>query len=108
MIKEPSKYDFAPAPSPGDLTPRLRVADRCDRCGAQAFVRIDVPLPPPDFDPMAPAGSVDPSPSADLYLCGHHYRECELTVIAAGYRVYDERYRINEKPTPGADNDLPA
>jgi hypothetical protein len=58
----------------------LRLADRCDRCGAQAFVRIYV-------------GELD------LLLCGHDYHVNEVLLAAKGYVVQDERHRINEKPS---------
>ncbi len=61
--------------------PELTHADRCDRCGAQAFVRATLP-------------SVD---GLDLLFCGHHYRDHELKLIAAGAVVRDERHRIDEQ-----------
>lgn len=39
--------------------PALSAADRCDRCGAQAFVRVEL------------AGGTD------LVFCGHHARQHE-------------------------------
>lgn len=72
-------------PAPDDRMPtrELRLSDRCDRCGAQAFVRVDTP-----------AGSV--------FLCGHDYAAAELTITAAGYPVEDERWAINSKPSTSA------
>ncbi len=44
------------APSPAALT--LNASDRCDRCGAQAFVRVVLS-------------------SGDLLFCGHHAKAYE-------------------------------
>ena len=47
----------------------LQVKDRCDRCGAQALVRVQMP--------------------SELLLdfCGHHYRQHELALMAQGADV---------------------
>lgn len=52
--------------------------DRCDRCGAQAYVR-----------------AVLPGVGA-LLFCGHHFRAHELALLAAGAEIVDERHRIDE------------
>lgn len=66
----------------------LAVADRCDQCGAQAFVRIHgVPLPT--------------GLSGDLLMCGHHFHESEILLVAAGYEIQDERDRINIERSSG-------
>lgn len=64
----------------------LRVADRADCCGAQAFVRVEVE-------------------DTELLFCGHHFAKHELVIIAAGYEVTDERWAINDKPSPSAIKD---
>lgn len=53
--------------------------DRCDRCGAQAYVRASIPA----------------ADGADLLFCGHHFRAFELGLVAAGAVVHDERHRID-------------
>jgi len=57
--------------------PSLTSADRCDRCGAQALVRVEL------------------ASGADLVFCGHHARmhEPRLREIAVGYR--DESARLS-------------
>ena len=50
----------------------LEAADRCDRCQAQAFVRVAV------------AGG-------QLLFCAHHYREVEASLAAAGATVLEDR-----------------
>ena len=63
----------------------LLQADRCDGCGAQAFVRV-----------------VHPSLEAwhgvlnrDLLFCGHHYNKAMLTGKLDEWSVLDERAKIN-------------
>ena len=60
----------------------LLPADRCDRCGAQAFVKVE----------MASGG--------DLLFCDHDYRRHELVLLAYAARVIDEREHINARPSP--------
>jgi len=55
--------------------------DRCDRCGAQAYVRATLP-------------SAD---GLQLLFCGHHFRAHELKLVAAGATIQDERHRIDEQ-----------
>lgn len=62
----------------------LTVADRCDRCGAQAFVRA-----------VLPGGS-------DLLFCAHHARAYDERLRAVASHVVDESDRINAKPSPSA------
>jgi hypothetical protein len=57
----------------------IRVADRCDRCGAQAFVLAKVL-------------------ETDLFFCGHHFHEHESKIREVAASVVDERDRINTKP----------
>lgn len=63
----------------------LTLADRCDRCGAQAFVRSSN------------------EKGYDLLHCGHHYNRYEPMLIAQGFAVVeDKREFINSKPSPSA------
>lgn len=64
-------------------TPTLNVADRCDRCRAQAFVLTQVE-------------------GVDLYWCGHHFARHEAALREVAVHVVDERWRINDKPSPSA------
>jgi hypothetical protein len=73
-----------PMPAEADVPPRiLQIADRCDRCHVQAWVRIETP-----------AGPVD--------LCARDYRASELTVLAAGYAVVDERAFLTHRTEAAA------
>lgn len=66
--------------------------DRCDRCGAQAFVAVTIPVP-------ARATNVE------LLFCGHHYSRHEQVFASQGYQVHDERHLINDKPSVSANAD---
>jgi len=54
-----------------DTTPLTR-ADRCDRCGAQAYVRAGLP-----------AGT-------ELLFCGHHAHQHRASLLVAGAALHDE------------------
>ena len=56
----------------------LKIADRCDRCGAQAFVL---------------ASGV----SGELMFCGHHYHKYEYKISQWAYKIVNELDTINEK-----------
>jgi hypothetical protein len=66
------------------LAPTLTAADRCDRCGAQAFVRVQ----------LASGG--------ELLFCAHHAREHAPALEAAGASVQDETERLTETPASAA------
>ena len=66
--------------------PSLTVADRCDRCGAQAFIRA-----------VFVAG--------ELTFCGHHGRELLVPLQRDALLVQDETEAINTKPSPSANSD---
>lgn len=55
---------------------QLKIADRCDRCGAQAFVLVK-------------------GVSGELYFCGHHYTKNEEALSKFAYEIIDEREHIN-------------
>lgn len=54
----------------------LTAQDRCDRCGAQAYVRA-----------VLASGS-------DLIFCSHHHREFAVGLKAAAVAIHDESDRI--------------
>ena len=66
--------------------PPLTAADRCDRCGAQAYIRVV----------LASGG--------ELLFCAHHGRahEAKLREIAAA--VQDHTDKLTEKTTPTASD----
>jgi hypothetical protein len=62
----------------------LTAADRCDRCGAQAYVR-------------ATMGS-----GFDLLLCAHHFHENENRLRKVATSIQDESERLAEVPATAA------
>ena len=58
-------------------TATLTIADRCDRCGAQAFVRVEL------------------ASGADLHFCGHHARQHETRLREIAVAWLDESERLN-------------
>ena len=65
--------------------PALGKADRCDRCGAQAFVRA-----------VLPGGG-------DLVFCAHHGKKYAENLRKVAVDFIDETERINERPSPSAN-----
>jgi ribosomal protein L37E len=55
---------------------QLKVADRCDRCGSQAFVLVK-------------------GIAGELMFCGHHYTKNQEALGNYAYEVIDERSHIN-------------
>jgi hypothetical protein len=61
-----------------DLIERqLTLQDRCDSCGAQAFVLVKLV-------------------SGELMFCGHHFNQHEAGLKMASYDIVDEREYIKE------------
>jgi hypothetical protein len=68
-------------------TSAIRAADRCDRCGAQAFLRAELP-----------GGGV-------LLFCGHHGKMHAEALRAAAINVIDETNRLHKTPASAPDGD---
>ena len=62
------------------LAPSLTAADRCDRCGAQAYVRASL------------------HGGGELLFCAHHGRE-HLPKLREHADIHDESDRLTETPT---------
>lgn len=58
------------------VTGVLSLTDRCDRCGSQAYVRVDFP-------------------TGRLLFCAHHYQEFESRLRPLATSVCDERERLH-------------
>ena len=58
------------------LAPTLTAADRCDRCGAQAFIRARL------------AGDME------LLFCAHHARQHMEALKASALDVQDDRHLL--------------
>ena len=55
---------------PVNTNAAITTSDRCDRCGAQAYVRATLV-------------------SGELYFCGHHGRELSRELVASSLNVFD-------------------
>jgi hypothetical protein len=62
------------------LSDTLNNSDRCDACGAQAFVWINMP-----------------NSKAGLLYCSHHFNKYEVKLREHAIDIVDERYKINKK-----------
>lgn len=68
------------------ISPQLTTIDRCDRCGAQAYVRV-----------------VLESSGGELLFCGHHARAVEATLKPIASQWLDETARLHEKAPVAVD-----
>jgi hypothetical protein len=59
----------------------LTAADRCDRCGAQAYVRVELPG------------------GGELLFCAHHGREHGDRLREVALNIHDETGRLIQTPT---------
>jgi hypothetical protein len=64
-------------------TPGLTATDRCDRCGAQAYVRVVLT-------------------KSELLFCAHHGRQHELKLREVAREFHDETARLTGTPTSAA------
>ncbi|PPB50205.1 DUF7455 domain-containing protein [Arthrobacter pityocampae] len=67
-------------------TRELTALDRCDRCGAQAYVR-----------------AVLQSSGGELLFCGHHARAVEANLKPLTSEWQDETQRLHAKPALADD-----
>jgi len=58
----------------------LTASDRCDRCGAQAYIRVVL------------------SAGGDLLFCSHHFNEHAEKLRPFAAEIIDESHRLNESP----------
>ncbi|MFC7374318.1 hypothetical protein ACFQS2_11540 [Brachybacterium sp. GCM10030267] len=65
--------------------PRLTAHDRCDRCGAQAYVKVRLEA------------------GGELMFCAHHARAHEDALKGIVSEVIDETERLHAKPEPVED-----
>jgi ribosomal protein L37E len=59
--------------------PRLSALDRCDRCGAQAYVQVELLC-------------------GELLFCAHHARKHEDAVRDVAIVIHDESDRLTRTP----------
>ena len=67
-------------------TTSLTAADRCDRCGAQAYVRVVL------------------TGGTDLLFCAHHGRQYELKLREIASEFHDETERLSGAPAGGSED----
>lgn len=67
------------------LAPALSAADRCDRCGAQAYVRARL------------------STGGELFFCAHHGRQHLPRLQHLAVEIHDESDRLHVPPAAPAD-----
>ncbi len=63
---------------------QTKTSDRCDACGAEAFVWVN-------------------GINGDLYFCGHHFNKGEAKIREYAFEIIDDREFINAKPSPAAN-----
>lgn len=66
----------------------LSAVDRCDRCGAQAYVRVEL------------AGG------AELLFCAHHAKQHEDKLREIAITIHDETGRLVDTPASAPDGEL--
>jgi hypothetical protein len=81
--KERPDVTTAVAPSAAALT----AGDRCDRCGAQAYLRVEL------------------SAGAELLFCAHHAREHGEALREVAVAVHDETHRLVDTPVTAAEGE---
>ena len=64
----------------------LTAADRCDRCGAQAYVRVVLS-------------------KSDLLFCAHHGRQHELRLREVAREFHDETARLSGTPKTASEDE---
>lgn len=65
----------------------LNATDRCDRCGAQAYVRAEL------------------SNGGELLFCAHHARAHEEKLREIAAQIHDETGRLANVPTIAPDDE---
>jgi 4-hydroxyphenylpyruvate dioxygenase-like putative hemolysin len=65
-------------------TGAINAMDRCDRCGAQAYVRVLF------------------NSRQELLFCAHHYRQHAPTLAKFAVNVQDETHRLTRCEWPGS------
>jgi len=62
-------------------TPQFSALDRCDRCGAQAYVRVELVS------------------GGELLFCAHHAREHAEKLQQVAATIHDDSERLSSKPS---------
>lgn len=65
----------------------LTAADRCDRCGAQAYLRVEL------------------KSGGELLFCAHHAREHGDKLKEIAVNVVDETHKLTQTPAVAPDGE---
>ena len=65
----------------------LTAADRCDRCGARAYIRVTLPG------------------GGELMFCAHHGRRHAPALQAVAMHIQDESDELNSTPASAPDGE---
>jgi hypothetical protein len=65
----------------------LTAADRCDRCGARAYIRVTLPG------------------GGELHFCAHHGRAHAPALRAAAAEIHDESRALTDPPAVAPDGE---
>ncbi|MBS44106.1 MAG: hypothetical protein CMH83_13265 [Nocardioides sp.] len=65
----------------------LTAEDRCDRCGAQAYLRVEL------------------QSGGELLFCAHHAREHSDALKEVASTVVDETHKLHGTPAAASDDD---
>jgi hypothetical protein len=66
----------------------LTAEDRCDRCGAQAYLRVELQT------------------GGELLFCAHHAREHGEALKEIAVNLLDETHKLAETPAIAPDDEL--
>ncbi len=66
----------------------LTAADRCDRCGAQAYLRVEL------------------QSGGELLFCAHHAREHGDKLKQVAIAVHDETHKLASTPAIAPEDEL--
>lgn len=66
-----------------EKTWQLTAMDRCDSCGAQAFIWVN-------------------GVSGDLLFCSHHFNKWEAKIREFAFEIVDEREKLQENRLVGS------
>lgn len=66
----------------------LTAEDRCDRCGAQAYLRVELQT------------------GGELLFCAHHAREHGEKIRQIAVKVIDETHKLSTTPTVAPDREI--
>jgi hypothetical protein len=68
-------------------SPQFTALDRCDRCGAQAYVRVQL------------------ISGGELLFCAHHAREHADKIQEVAARIHDETGQLESTPATAPDDE---